>query len=152
MPSDFQRKIVDHDRLLEVVREARAAGKTIVLVFERRSQDRNSPDWSSRLKSELLPAFADYAVDHLGCGDALLAASTLALAAGASLTQSAYLGNAAAAIKAGLLGNHPVDEKQLRDWLRACRELSSLECAPKPLSPAGGEGRVRGFQDALLAE
>ena len=30
MPSDFQRKIVDHDRLLEVVREARAAGKTIV--------------------------------------------------------------------------------------------------------------------------
>ncbi|MDO8632895.1 MAG: PfkB family carbohydrate kinase [Phycisphaerales bacterium] len=123
----------------EVLRETQARHifitleKRGMLVFERRSQDRNSPDWSSRLKSELLPAFADYAVDHLGCGDALLAASTLALAAGASLTQSAYLGNAAAAIEAGQLGNHPVDEKQLRDWLRARRELSPPTEKPPPL-------------------
>jgi len=96
-----------------------------LLVFERRSQDRTSPEWSARLKSELLPAFADHAVDHLGCGDALLAASTLALAAGASITQSAYLGNAAAAIEAGLQGNIPVDERQLREWIDTRRELSA---------------------------
>jgi rfaE bifunctional protein nucleotidyltransferase chain/domain len=129
----------------EVLRETQARHifitleKRGLLVFERRSQDRDSPVWSSRLKSELLPAFADYAVDHLGCGDALLAASTLTLAAGASLTQSAYLGNAAAAIEAGLLGNHPEDEKQLRDWLRARRELSPPAEIPPPL-PRGAAG------------
>ncbi len=100
-----------------------------LLVFERPSQDRNSADWSARLQSELLPAFADHAVDHLGCGDALLSASTLALASGASLTQAAYLGNAVAAIEAGLLGNIPVDQDQLRDWLRHRRELSATKTA-----------------------
>ncbi len=29
---------------------------------------------------------------------------------------------------------------------------SFFECVPKPLSPIGGEGRVRGFQDALFIE
>lgn len=94
-----------------------------LLVFERRSNDRNHPDWSGRLRSELLPAFADHAVDRLGCGDALLAASTLALAAGATLMQAAYLGNAAAAIEVGLLGNHPIKADQVRAWLCSRSEL-----------------------------
>ena len=37
---------------------------------------------ADRLRSEYLPALSDRAVDPLGCGDALLAAATLALAAG----------------------------------------------------------------------
>ena len=95
-----------------------------LLVFERRSQQRETPDWSARLKSEQLPAFADHAVDHLGCGDALLATATLSLATGASLMQAAYIGNAAAAIEVGLLGNHPVDVARLRDWLQTRAELT----------------------------
>ena len=115
----------------EVLRETQARHifitleKRGMLVFERRSQDRDSPEWSERLKSELLPAFTDHATDQLGCGDALLAVSTLALSAGASLAQSAYLGNAAAAIEAGMPGNVPVDDAQLRKWFHARRELSS---------------------------
>ena len=100
-----------------------------MLVFERRSQQRDSADWSARLQSEQLPAFTDHAVDHLGCGDALLAASTLALASGATLMQSAYLGNAAAAIEASLLGNHPVEVDVLREWLRQRRELTITSSA-----------------------
>lgn len=99
-----------------------------LLVFERRSQDRTTPEWSARLKSEQLPAFADHAVDHLGCGDALLATSTMALAAGATPMQAAYLGNAAAAIEVSTFGNQPIEIGQLRDYLARRAELQP---APK---------------------
>lgn len=112
-----------------------------LLVFERRGQDRTSPDWSARLRSELLPAFAEHAVDRLGCGDALLSASTLALAAGANLMQAAYLGNASAAIEVGLLGNHPIRHDQLREWLSSRKELTGTirtgAIAEKDVLPAG---------------
>ncbi len=95
-----------------------------VVVFERQSQDRNSPDWSARLKSEQIPSLGDRIVDRLGCGDALLAASTLALSAGCSPILAAYIGNAAAAVKLATLGNQPVEEQQLRAWCQNRRELS----------------------------
>jgi len=94
-----------------------------MVVFERRSQDRNSPEWSARLRSEQLPSFADRVVDRLGCGDALLAASTLALASGENLMHAAYLGNAAAAMEIALLGNHPADPSRWHNWLQSRREL-----------------------------
>ncbi len=94
-----------------------------LVVFERASQDRGSRDWNGRLKSAQLPSFAEHAVDRLGCGDALLAAATLSLAAGDGLMQAAYLGNAAAVMEISMLGNHPVDVARLRDWLDTRREL-----------------------------
>lgn len=96
-----------------------------MLIFERPSQHRESADWSSRLISEQIPALGDHAVDHLGCGDALLAASTLALAAGANPYQAAYVGSAAAAIEVGLLGNVPIDASRLTEWVRQRREISA---------------------------
>ncbi|MCH7592853.1 MAG: hypothetical protein IH989_08755 [Planctomycetes bacterium] len=95
-----------------------------MIVFERRSQDRASPEWSGRLISEQLPSFSSYAVDRLGCGDALLATATLALAAGSSLIEAAYLGNAAAAIEIAMLGNLPIDADRLKEWLGTRHELS----------------------------
>lgn len=94
-----------------------------MVVFERPGQQRATPEWEGRLKGESIPSFAEYAVDRLGCGDALLSAATLALAAGATLHQAAYLGNAAAAVEIGLIGNHPVSTEALHDWLRTRREL-----------------------------
>lgn len=96
-----------------------------LVVFERRSQDRSSPEWAARLKSEQLPSLADHALDRLGCGDALLALATLSLTAGDSLMQAAYLGSAAAAIEVSMLGNHPVEIGRLRDWLGSRRELQT---------------------------
>ena len=107
-----------------------------MLVFERPSQDRRSPEWSGRLKSEQLPSLADHPLDRLGCGDALLAAATLSLAAGASLMHAAYIGSAAAAIELSVLGNHPVGIDRLRDWLSTRRELQTDAAAErqKPVS------------------
>ncbi len=107
----------------EILRQSQARhlivtlGKRGLLAFERKSQQRESPDWSARLKSEQLPAFAEYAIDQMGCGDALLAAATMALASNANLMQAAYLGNIAAALEAGQLGNQPVSATQHRAWL-----------------------------------
>ena len=105
-----------------------------MVVFERRSQDRNAPDWSGRLKSEQLPSFATHAVDRLGCGDALLAGATLTLATGGSLIQAAYLGNAAAAIEISMLGNHPVDASALQEWTHTRPELNPQTRADSPVA------------------
>jgi len=105
-----------------------------MVVFDRRSQDRSNAEWSGRLKSEQLPTFAEHAVDHLGCGDALLAGATLTLAAQGSPMQAAYIGNAAAAIEIGALGNHPVTAEQMRSWFRGRRELVSTDPVDKPMA------------------
>ena len=107
-----------------------------MVVFERPSQDRSSPEWSGRLKSESLPSFADRVTDRLGCGDALLAAATLALAAGDgdNLLQAAYLGNAAAAIEIAAVGNVPVTVEAMREWLRTRREFRTTESKPSTKS------------------
>ncbi len=110
-----------------------------LLVFERRGERRDSPEWSARLKSEQLPAFSDHAVDHLGCGDALLAASTLALTSGAALTLSAYIGNAAAALEVITPGNQPVAFDQLREFLLTRPELESTS---ENIRPARGRPLV----------
>ncbi|MCP4248348.1 MAG: hypothetical protein GY778_14975, partial [bacterium] len=107
-------------------------GKRGLVVFDRPEHDASQPGWGDRLRSEHFPSFADRAVDRLGCGDALLAASTLSLAAGANLNHAAYLGNAAAAIEIGCLGNLPVAAGKLRTWLARRPELADV--APEPVS------------------
>ena len=92
-------------------------GKDGLVAFDRASQDIHSPEFQARLRSEQLPALADHAVDRLGCGDALLAAATLAMACGASFMQAAYLGSVAAALEITRVGNVPVSRSGLRRWL-----------------------------------
>jgi sugar/nucleoside kinase (ribokinase family) len=66
-----------------------------------------------RLVSEYLPSLSSHVVDPLGCGDALLAAASLTLAAGGSLHAAAYLGSLAAAIAIEKTGNQPITAEQL---------------------------------------
>jgi rfaE bifunctional protein kinase chain/domain/rfaE bifunctional protein nucleotidyltransferase chain/domain len=73
-----------------------------------------SDGWATRVVGEHVPAMATHAVDALGCGDALLTASTLTLAAGGSLTQAAFVGSVAAWIHGSRMGNLPVDIATLR--------------------------------------
>ncbi len=112
-----------------------------IVVFERRSRDRNSPEWSGRLRSEQLPSFAEHAVDRLGCGDALLAASTLALASGDSPVQAAFIGNVAAAIEIAALGNCPVEADAMRDWLKGRHERRAPLFAQRAAGLATPVGR-----------
>ncbi len=66
-----------------------------------------------RLRSEYLPAMPSIAADPLGCGDALLATASLALAVGGSLPAAALLGSLAAAIEVEQIGNVPVTANDL---------------------------------------
>lgn len=75
-------------------------------------------DLSQRLRSEYIPALSTHAVDPLGCGDALLATATAALAAGASLPAAAFLGSLAGAAEVQLLGNHPLTPDRLLHQLQ----------------------------------
>ena len=78
---------------------------------------RNERAPTDRLLTEYFPALASSAVDPLGCGDALLATASLALAAGASLNAAALLGSVAAAIEAQSIGNQPVEAGQVLNFL-----------------------------------
>lgn len=86
---------------------------------------RNEQDPRQRLCSEHLPALATDATDTLGCGDALLAAATLALAAGGSLEAAAFLGAIAAALEAREIGNIPIRADQLRARLGQTASMSA---------------------------
>ncbi|MEE9294965.1 MAG: PfkB family carbohydrate kinase, partial [Phycisphaerae bacterium] len=112
-----------------------------LVVFDRPSQDPESPQWSARLLSEHLPSFVDRPIDCLGGGDALLATASLALASGSGLLPAAYLGNAAAAFEIARLGNVPLDAPALRRWVHHQTHLA--DAPPEPaLSPAGDHAGV----------
>ncbi|MCB9851163.1 MAG: adenylyltransferase/cytidyltransferase family protein [Phycisphaerales bacterium] len=102
-----------------------------LVIFQRPGQDPATPQWTDRLQSEHFPSFADRCHDRLGCGDAMLATATLALAANASIVQAAYLGNAASAIEIGKVGNIPVAADMLACWLHGRTELDEVR-VPNP--------------------
>jgi len=84
-----------------------------LIAFGRRTAGDDEP-WPSRVSSEHVPALTPHAVDALGCGDALLCAATLTLAAGGGLMPAAMLGAVAASVQARTLGNVPIDASTLR--------------------------------------
>jgi rfaE bifunctional protein kinase chain/domain/rfaE bifunctional protein nucleotidyltransferase chain/domain len=88
--------------------------------------DRNDRAAHERLRSEYIPALSKSTVDPLGCGDALLATASLALAAGSSLQAAAFLGSIAAAVEVQQIGNQPVDADQILGQLQ---DRASLHAA-----------------------
>ncbi|HEX8324948.1 MAG TPA: PfkB family carbohydrate kinase [Tepidisphaeraceae bacterium] len=84
-------------------------------------------DWHAsqgRLATHYLPALAERATDPLGAGDALLATASLALAAGATLQQAAFVGSLAAAVEIRHTGNVPVHADALLDAMLALGGMS----------------------------
>lgn len=83
-------------------------------LFQRRAVAFQGNDgWHSWLTADHTPTLATHRVDPLGCGDALLAIASLALAAGATRPQAIFLGSVAAAIHAERLGNHAVNAREV---------------------------------------
>lgn len=70
--------------------------------------DAGATDSQGRLVSDFLPSFTERATDPLGCGDALLSAAGLTLAAGGSIFDGAFVGSIAAAMEAETRGNRPI--------------------------------------------
>ncbi len=89
--------------------------------------------WGGRLTAEHVPAVSAYAVDALGCGDALLAAATLTLSAGGSRVEAALIGSVAAGVQAARLGNRVVTARDLREGVRRV-------CGATLTASAGGHG------------
>ena len=67
-----------------------------------------SPTCTSGLTTDQLPAFNAMPKDVSGGGDCLLICTSLALAVGATIWESAYLGSIAAACHVGRIGNLPL--------------------------------------------
>jgi rfaE bifunctional protein kinase chain/domain/rfaE bifunctional protein nucleotidyltransferase chain/domain len=65
------------------------------------------------LRSEYLPSFAKVVVDSMGAGDAMLATISCCLATGASLMESAFIGNCSAAVECSKMGNIKVGREEL---------------------------------------
>jgi rfaE bifunctional protein kinase chain/domain/rfaE bifunctional protein nucleotidyltransferase chain/domain len=93
-------------------------GKQGLIAFDQHRATGPGESWERHLRGEHLPALCPRAVDPLGCGDALLATATLALAAGGSLHAAAYLGSLAAALEAEQPGNRPITADQLLSRLQ----------------------------------
>lgn len=70
---------------------------------------------SDHVPTDQLPAFNTAPKDSAGAGDSFLTASSMALATGADIWQSAYLGSLAAACQVGRVGNIPLKPKDLHD-------------------------------------
>ncbi|MDB5813319.1 MAG: ADP-heptose synthase [Rhodocyclales bacterium] len=68
---------------------------------------------SNGLTTDRLPAFNTAPKDVSGAGDSLLICAAMALAAGASIWESAYLGSLAAACQVGRVGNVPLAAHEL---------------------------------------
>lgn len=104
-------------RLLEET-NTRAAiismGPEGLIAFDRVDADDAGAGFPTRVRGEHVPALSPFAIDALGCGDALLTAAVLSLACGAPLVEAAFLGSVAAAVEAQRVGNIPVSATDLR--------------------------------------
>ncbi|MFM9956634.1 MAG: PfkB family carbohydrate kinase [Phycisphaerales bacterium] len=111
-----------------------------LIAFERLAQPQQAATdaWQTRVRGEHVPAMTLHAVDQLGCGDALLAAATLALIAGGTTVEAGFLGSIAAAHQAGRLGNIVVGSQDLRAGLRR------LDTAKLAVTTGHGTGGISG--------
>jgi len=66
-----------------------------------------------QFSTDRLPALNSAPKDSAGAGDSLLASASMALAVGADIWQSAYLGSVAAALQVGRVGNSALNAQDL---------------------------------------
>ena len=68
-------------------------------------------------KTEKLEPLNSKPVDVSGAGDSVLISASLAMSAGASLWQASLIGNIAAFIQVGRVGNIPISSLELKEAL-----------------------------------
>ena len=123
-------------RLLSACKAAAAIitmGPEGLVAFDRLpGADAADAGWQSRLHSEHIPAMCPWAIDALGCGDALLTAATLMLSVDAPLVAAGYVGAAAAAIQAQRIGNTSITAADIR---RMIARIQSSQLAWNPTDP-----------------
>lgn len=103
--------------LPQLLREKSGAEHVLVTMGEEGVLINTPADGVKSTVSDLLPAFNRTPVDCMGAGDCFLAATALAMATGADIWQSAYLGNIAAACQVSRIGNLPLTATEMHSVL-----------------------------------
>ncbi len=139
----------DHDSSLNAVvwklmemTGARRVATTLadggMVIFER-TGEAESAEWSSRVSGEHIPSLETYPIDALGCGDAMLAAMTLAMAAGAGAIEAGFIGAAASAVASRMAGNEAVGAPALLERLGMIDDgRLAVRTRPVRVAPAPG--------------
>jgi len=83
------------------------------LMFQETSGNEKSP-----FITDLIPALANNTVDTAGAGDSMLVFASLALAAGATISEAGYLGSLAAGIQVSRVGNTPLIIEEIMDAIQ----------------------------------
>ncbi len=96
---------------------ARARAKNIILKLGSEGALLHLESDNGRLHTDRIPALNVSPRDVAGAGDSLLVGSALAMAAGATTWEAAYIGTVAAAVQLGRVGNIPLSDTDLIDWV-----------------------------------
>ena len=121
---DLLRKTHDRDLIIKL-------GENGLLILHGKWRGEQLVD----IDTEYLSSFADDVNDPMGAGDALLAASSLALAAGGNIFEASLLGNVAAALEVSQVGNVPVTRAKLeRKLTRLLEPLAQQVSVGEPTS------------------
>jgi sugar/nucleoside kinase (ribokinase family) len=120
---------------LELFKKAEC--RTLILKLGERGllSYRRRPNFDDPRAFFVVDSFVDRVVDAVGSGDALLAYTTLAIAATRNEVIAAVLGSIAAAVECELDGNIPVTRDSVR------RKLATLEQQVHYSVPAAAAGR-----------
>lgn len=142
--------------MLEHTRSRRAIvtmGADGLIAFDRLPNSSPDSGWTSRLKAEHVPALSSLAIDALGCGDALIAAATLALTTGSELLPASFLGAIAAAVQVQRLGNSVISATDLRHGVARIHTAHLAFARADVLESRPGQpiARIAGGNPARLA-
>jgi len=100
-------------RLAERLREKTSVGNLVVTLGEEGILVSGLDDDLS-VVNDRLPALQSVPVDPAGAGDAFLVASSMCLAAGATIWEASFVGSVAAAVQVSRIGNLPLQDNELR--------------------------------------
>lgn len=119
-PTEWEARYALHDFesglvvLAEKLRKKSATKNVIITLNEEgvliHSETKKRGDWLT----DKLPAFNTAPKDVSGAGDSFLTCTSMAMAVGADIWKSAYLGSIAAACQVGRIGNIPLAPKEIK--------------------------------------
>ena len=98
--------------LAEALRQ-KAEAEHVILTLAGEGLMVQVPENTGNFSTDQLPAFNSAPKDVSGAGDSVLACASMALAVGADIWQSAYLGSIAAALQVSRVGNSPLNVQDL---------------------------------------
>ena len=119
-PTEHEARLAVHDFesglviLAEKLRKKSAIRNVIITLDEEgiliQAETEKESDWLT----DRLPAFNTAPKDVSGAGDSLLTCTSMAMAVGADIWKSSYLGSLAAACQVGRIGNIPLAPKDIK--------------------------------------